>query len=151
MLTAVALRDMVRTVAEAHTDGITWYSISSEATDKPTAITYPMVAWADPSTSTARDTNGLYRRQLRVEMLVVAQTASDRTPEQEDSAHSGSEKLATDIAIEVSQLYADQLDVSDITTSTVIDRGANMETGVILRFTVSDLAGLCTVPGTFTY
>ena len=150
MLSALQARDMVKTVTEAHPAGITFYPISNEPKDKPTEPDYPFLATALPDTQTDRTSLGIYLTSFDFSCIVVGQTASARTPDQLDGTHSTAHGYAMDIALELGSHYPNDIEVSRIRTTPIIDEGTGYETGVLLRFRMTDTAPLCSSTE-FTY
>lgn len=93
MLTVTTIRTLFKNVVTSYVEGISWASDWNKALDHDPTIAYPACLWKPPFTgcvkvgSTDADVFGL-------DVLLLDDTADDRTPEQRDEAYEKMEAIA---------------------------------------------------------
>lgn len=125
---------MVQAVVEAHATHNNFYSVWSNAKDRPTEPTYPAVFWDQWNARGVDEGLGLVRIQF-VRLLIITSVATDRTPTQRDEAVEAADAAAFDIAL---KLIADNGTdmIGNVQITTQFDEYTALETGVLLSFTV---------------
>lgn len=141
-VTATEARTIIQEVVEGHATHNTFYSIWSDAKDRPTEPVFPFVAWEQWRARLVETQIGLLQRLILVRLLIVTKASdTDRTAEERDLAVEQADNAAADIVLRLrEQPYG--WDISNISTSTVYDDRYQLDTGVILTFTVTT-DGLC--------
>ena len=140
-MTATQLRELVKGVVEAHDTHNTFYSIWSDVKDRETELTYPCAIWDQWRARLTDDEFGQLHRAVLVRLLVITAVATDRTPAQRDAAVEAADIAAADFILKIRQDYPD-LTVTNVSTTTQFDEYTQLETGVLLTFTVEG-EGLC--------
>ena len=140
-MTATQLRELVKGVVEAHDTHNTFYSIWSDVKDRETELTYPCAIWDQWRARLTEDEFGQLHRAVLVRLLVITAVATDRTPAQRDAAVEAADIAAADFILKIRQDYPD-LTVTNVSTTTQFDEYTQLETGVLLTFTVEG-EGLC--------
>lgn len=140
-MTATQLRELVKGVVEAHDTHNTFYSIWSDVKDRETELTYPCAIWDQWRARLTDDEFGQLHRAVLVRLLVITAVATDRTPAQRDAAVEAADIAAADLILKIRQDYPD-LTVTNVSTTTQFDEYTQLETGVLLTFTVEG-EGLC--------
>lgn len=146
-MTVADVRTLLKTVVEAHATHNTFYSIWSVAKDRESELTYPCVIWDQWRARLGEDPMGYLHRSVLVRLLLITTVATDRTPLQRDQAVEAADNAAADIILKIKEDYRD-LKVKDVATVAVFDDGSQLETGVLLTFTLEGEA-LCLDPDSF--
>lgn len=140
-MTASQLREIIKGVVESHATHNTFYSIWSDVKDRETELTYPCAIWDQWRSRLEDDEFGHLRRAVLVRLLIITAVATDRTPADRDAAVEAADNAASDIVLKIREEYRD-LELSNISTTTMFDEYTQLETGVLLTFTVTT-DGLC--------
>ena len=143
MVTSTQVREMVKAMVEAHATHNTFYSIRNAAKDRPSEMAYPCAVFEDLGCSIAEDTSGLRYRVQRVQLLVITCLPTDRNTDTRDAAIDAAERAALDIVLGLESTYREFVLVQDIRITNQADQYTTLETGVLLAFTVRDLAAAC--------
>lgn len=146
-MTVADVRTLLKTVVEAHATHNTFYSIWSVAKDRESELTYPCVIYDRFRTRLVDDENEFTHRVALVRLLIVTSVETERTPEERDEAAEAADNAAADIILKIKEDYRD-LKVKDVATVAVFDDGSQLETGVLLTFTLEGEA-LCLDPDSF--
>ena len=145
-MTATEARTTVQSVVEAHATHNTFYSIWSEVKERPTEPVFPFVAWEQWRGRLVDTPNGLARAIL-IRLLIVTSVSTERTSAQRDAAVEAADNAAADIVLRLQRDH--DWEISNVSTSTLYDEKTQLDTGVVLTFTVtSDV--LCYEPSHFT-
>jgi len=135
-VTASDIRNIIKTVVEAHVTHNNWYSIWSVAKDRESELTYPAVIWGQWTgrldENPGEVSGALYLNQL-CRLLIITDVGTDRTPEERDQAVEAANSAATDIILSLRSTYADK--IGNVVISTQFDGYGALETGVLLSFT----------------
>lgn len=148
-LTESTLRGYIKTVTEAHEDGLTFYVAPEDPKDTPSELDYPCVVYFT-ARSSGRILNGLLMPRWTVQLLFLGQDASDAAPETTAGTHSTSEERAAQVYVELSSRYANDLTPNGYSTAPVYRDGGSVQTGVLATFTFDGIAPVCGA-GSFTY
>ena len=134
-MTASELRGIVQTVVEAHATHNTFYSIWTNR-ERPTEPTFPFVSWEQWRARLQEDEyTGYLFRLIQVQLLIVTTVATDRTALERDQAVEAADIAASDIVLKLREAPY-KLEVSGISTTTLYDENTQLDTGVLLTFTV---------------
>ena len=135
-MTASDIRNIIKTVVEAHVTHNNWYSIWSVAKDRESELTYPAVIWGQWTgrldENPGEISGALYLNQL-CRLLIITDVGTNRTPEQRDQAVEDANNAATDIILSLRATYAER--IGNVVISTQFDGYGALETGVLLSFT----------------
>jgi len=135
-VTASDIRNIIKTVVEAHVTHNNWYSIWSVAKDRESELTYPAVIWGQWTgrldENPGEISGALYLNQL-CRLLIITDVGTNRTPEQRDQAVEDANNAATDIILSLRATYAER--IGNVVISTQFDGYGALETGVLLSFT----------------
>lgn len=140
-MTATQLRELVKGVVESHATHNTFYSIWSDVKDRETELTYPCAIWDQWRSRLEDDEFGHLRRAVLVRLLIITAVATDRTPEDRDAAVEAADNAASDYVLKLRKEYPDLL-VGNVGCTTQFDEYTQLETGVLLTFTVTG-EGMC--------
>jgi len=120
----------------SHATHNTFYSIWSDAKERPTVPTYPFVAWEHWRSRLDEDPNGYLMRRVQVRLLIVTSVGTGRTSQDRDDAVEAADNAAADIILAL-KAAPYEFDIDNVSTTTVIDEKTQLDTGVILTFTVN--------------
>jgi len=134
-VTVTEARTVIQSVVEAHDTHNNWLSAWSVAKDEPSEKDYPVVIWDQWRSRLLQDELGQVRRVILVRLLVVTSVATDRTPAQRDAAVEAADVAAADFVLYLINTH--KWNISGVSTSTQFDENRNLETGVLLTFTVT--------------
>ncbi len=134
-MTVTEARTAIQDVVEAHTTHNTFYSIWQDAKERPSEPTFPCVIWEQWRARLFEDEQGYLKRAILVRLLIVDSVSTQRTSAQRDTAIEAAENVAADIVL---RLRRDPYEwvISNISTTTVYDEKYQLDTGVVLTFTV---------------
>lgn len=146
-VTATEARTIIQAVVEGHATHNTFYSIWNEVKDRDSEPVFPFVAWDQWRSNLVEDVNGFIVRVLTVRLAIITSVNTDRTPAQRDAAVEAADNAAADyiLALRASPY---EWELSNISTSTFYDEKTQLDTGVVLTFTVTTGA-LCLDPDSF--
>jgi len=130
------IRTALATVVASHATHNTFYSIWSDAKERPTVPTYPFVAWEHWRSRLDEDPNGYLMRRVQVRLLIVTSVGTGRTSQDRDDAVEAADNAAADIILAL-KAAPYEFDIDNVSTTTVIDEKTQLDTGVILTFTVN--------------
>lgn len=140
-MTVTDVRTLLKNVVEAHATHNTFYSIWSVAKDRASELEYPCVIWDQWRSRLVDDPQGYLHRSVLVRLLIITSVPTDRTPLERDQAVEAADNAASDIVLKIRKEYRD-LELSNISTTTMFDEYTQLETGVLLTFTLMG-DGLC--------
>lgn len=130
------IRTALATVVASHATHNTFYSIWSDVKERPTKPTYPFVAWEQWRSRLDEDPNGYLMRRVQVRLLIVTSVGTGRTSQDRDDAVEAADNAAADIILAL-KAAPYEFDIDNVSTTTVIDEKTQLDTGVILTFTVN--------------
>ena len=140
-MTVTDVRTLLKNVVEAHATHNTFYSIWSVAKDRASELEYPCVIWDQWRSRLVDDPQGYLHRSVLIRLLIITSVPTDRTPLERDQAVEAADNAASDIVLKIREDYRD-LELSNISTTTMFDEYTQLETGVLLTFTLMG-DGLC--------
>ena len=140
-MTVTDVRTLLKNVVEAHATHNTFYSIWSVSKDRASELDYPCVIWDQWRSRLVDDPQGYLHRSVLVRLLIITSVPTDRTPLERDQAVEAADNAASDIVLKIREDYRD-LELSNISTTTMFDEYSQLETGVLLTFTLMG-DGLC--------
>ncbi len=146
-MTASQLREIIKGVVESHATHNTFYSIWSDVKDRETELNYPCAIWDQWRSRLEDDEFGHLRRAVLVRLLIITAVATDRTPADRDAAVEAADNAASDYVLKLRKEYPDLL-VGNVGCTTQFDEYTQLETGVLLTFTVTG-EGMCLDEDTF--
>lgn len=130
------IRTAIAAVVASHATHNTFYSIWSDPKERPSEPVFPFVAWEQWRARLDEDPNGYLIRLVQVRLLIVTDVATDRLASDRDDAVEAADNAAADIIL---ALKADpyKWTIDNISTSTLWDEKTQLDTGVVLTFTVT--------------
>jgi hypothetical protein len=144
VVTAAQVLTMVREAVEANATHGRFYSVWSDAKDRPSELVYPCVLWDSWTGRLVEDPDtGLLHRSQLVRLLVITSVETDRTPEERDQAVNAADQAAAEIVGVMRTTWRNVVEVSNVLITTQHDEGTTLDTGVWLSFTVRSVVGMC--------
>ena len=120
---------------------LTFYSVWNEVKDKPSELDYPCAVWDQWTSRLSKDPSGFLHRVQLVRLLVLASAPTQRTPLVRDQLVEAADKSAGNIVALINEQDIEMVD--NVVITTMFDDGSQLETGVLLQFTIKDPNAVC--------
>lgn len=99
------IRELFQGVVSSYKEGLAFYSRWSDVLDSGAMEHNPKVLWKQPTVALNDEGNGLVTEAITMDVLILDQTAQDRTPTERDLTYERLQIIASHLWVRFRELY----------------------------------------------